>query len=67
MKTRRVVFTHQCPYCPKYFNSFSYATQHMDECHSRAMEARRMTYPLLLRERFAVDMEKMPKKKGYLR
>lgn len=69
MKTRRVVFTHQCPYCPKYFNTFSYATQHMNECHMRAMMAHRMTYPIGLRpeERFAVDLEKMPKKKGYLR
>lgn len=69
MKTRAVVFTHQCIYCPKYFNTFNYATAHMNECHRRAMWARGMTYPKLLRaeERFTVSMESMPKKKGYLR
>lgn len=69
MKPRRVVFTHQCIYCPRYFTSFDYAKWHMDECHRRAMYARGMTYPVLLRaeDRFAVDMEKTPKKRGYLR
>jgi hypothetical protein len=69
VKPRRVVFTHRCLYCPKYFNTFSYAAWHMYDCHRRAMAARGMTYPVLLRfeERFVVFMDRAPKKKGYLR
>ncbi len=66
---RRVVFAFQCLYCPRYFNTFGYAWWHIQECHQRDIAAHRMTYPILLRhdERFAVFMEKTPKKKGYLR
>jgi hypothetical protein len=66
---RRVVFMYRCTYCTKYFNTFSYATAHMNECHRRDIDAHRMTYPILLRsdERFVVILEKMPKKRGYLR